>query len=102
MSRYIRHKKKDANHGEIVEYLRSQGCTVDDVSGLAGLGYDLIVGFAGQMAAAEVKDGAKPPSSRALTESELSAREKWGSLYFVVTSTVDCDVMLGELRGIAR
>ncbi len=61
--------RKDQNHAEVVTALEAAGALVVDVSGTA-CGCDLFVAFKGEWVAVEVKNGAKPPSARALTGRE--------------------------------
>lgn len=101
MSRFIRHKKKDSNHGEIIDFFRKAGATVDDVSDLAGLGYDLVVGYgagtAHQVVLVEIKDGAKPPSKRKLTDSEEAAKARWGEKFAVVATVEEARGLLSNM-----
>ena len=68
----------DANQDAIVDAL----CAAPDVSvfSLAGVAAgcpDLLVGITGVTHLVEVKDGAKPPSRRALTPEQRRWRERW-------------------------
>lgn len=78
-------RRKDSNHSRIAEAFVRAGLDVEDVARCAGLGYDLVV-FHGnnpnsRVRFVEVKDGAKSPSRRYLTESEsrmwLKCRGVW-------------------------
>jgi hypothetical protein len=101
--RYAR--RIDANQGEIVAFFRKAGAVVDIVSHVAGLGYDLVVSYAGSVVLVEVKDGAKPPSARRLTESEEAAQARHGSVFAVIESVEQAEGLLssmaehGRLRG---
>lgn len=99
VSRFIRHKKKDANHGYLVKFFRACGALVDDVSDLSGLGYDIIVCYAGETVMVEIKDGSKPPSQRRLTESEEAAKARWGKKFAVIE---DEEQAKGLLDSMAR
>lgn len=102
MSRYIRHKKKDRNHKEIIDYFRQRGAVVDDVSDLAGLGYDCLVGYAEAVVMVEIKDGDKPPSARKLTASEEEARERWGAKFAVVENVEQAQGLLDSMAYYGR
>jgi len=65
--------KVDANQGEIVAALRKIGATVQPLHAVGQGCPDLLVGWRGMTSLLEVKDGAKPPSARKLTEDQ----EKW-------------------------
>ncbi len=100
MSKYRRHKRKDANHADIVKWFRDHGALVDDVSNLPGLGYDLIISVGDVVRVVEVKDGSKPPSARRLTESEVEAQARWGSQFVVVTSEADAEELLEAMEAV--
>ena len=78
----------DANHGEIQAALRRiPGVAVRDVHHHRGLGCDLLVTFRGRDTwFVEVKDGAKPPSARKLTDAEQSLERQVGGRFVVVES----------------
>ena len=63
----------DANHVAVVAALRKAGATVQSLAGVGKGVPDLLVGIRGKTALLEVKDGAKVPSARRLTEDQL----KW-------------------------
>lgn len=65
--------KIDANHGEVVEALRSAGCSVQSLAAIGKGCPDLLVGYHGMWLLFEVKDGSKPPSARKLTPDQ----EEW-------------------------
>ncbi len=67
----------DANHAAIVAALRAAGCSVLDLSAVGGGCPDLAVGVAGRTVLIEVKDGAKPPSARALTPHQVRWHADW-------------------------
>ena len=66
-------KKVDANHKMIVEGLRAVGAGVQSIATIGKGVPDLLVAFRGRWYIAEVKDGNKSPSHRALT----AAERKW-------------------------
>lgn len=49
--------RRDANHKEIVETLRSVGAFVLDLANWAGAGFDLLVFYREQIYVMEIKDG---------------------------------------------
>ena len=78
--------KVDANHGEIVKDLRKYGHQVYDMSGV-GKGFpDLLVCAHKKWLLLEVKDGAKPPSARKLTEDQQTWHAQCKGPVVVVTS----------------
>jgi Holliday junction resolvase len=68
-----RASKVDANHGQIVEALRSAGASVTSLAAVGSGVPDLLVGYAGMWLLFEVKDGTKSPSRRRLTPDQ----EEW-------------------------
>ena len=91
--------RKDGTHVAIRDALREVGCRVDDVSSVAGLGYDLVVWTAGdggrRAYAVEVKDGSKRPSARRLTESELRMAITRPEHFRVVSSVGEALALMG-------
>lgn len=87
----------DANQPAIVKVFRGAGATVRDVSALGGIGFDLLVMFAGRLVAVEIKDGSKPPSERKLTKSEQRARDEMGRCWALVESEDDALQLLNEM-----
>lgn len=103
MSKYARRKnRKDANHRDLVNFFRKAGAIVDDVSDLPGLGYDIIVCFAGETVMVEIKDGSKPPSARRLTESEEAAKARWGKKFAVIEDEEQAKGLLANMAEYAR
>ena len=64
LNRYAR--RRDANERTIIDTLRAHGAVVYQLDSPA----DLLVGYRQKWFLLEVKDGAKPPSARALTMAE--------------------------------
>lgn len=83
----MRHAARtDANHAAIRDGLRASGCTVADTSG-AGAGFpDLAVGLRSRNYLLEIKDGAKPPSTRKLTPDQVKFHSAWRGQVHVVTT----------------
>lgn len=87
MSRYAR--KVDANHGHVVAALRQVGAWVWSTAAIGGGFPDLLVWHRGRYTLLEVKDGAKPPSARALTDAERAFLETCPGRVFVVNSAAE-------------
>ena len=68
--------RKDDNHHEIVDVFKKLGAHVEDVSMVEGF-CDVIVLHHRQVYMVEIKDGAKPPSKRKLTEGESKFAARW-------------------------
>lgn len=85
----MRARRVDANHAEIVAAFRQLGYSVADTSRLGNGFPDLVVAKAGRTVLVEVKDGAKPPSARKLTEDEQTFAGAWRGEYRVVESVDD-------------
>jgi len=75
-------KRVDANQRQIVEALRSMGCSVETRLSQLGQGApDLLVGKCGKSIVMEVKSG-----SNCLTEDEKAWKASWKGSYAVVRS----------------
>jgi hypothetical protein len=79
--------RRDANHAAIVKALRKVGCTVLDLGGVGNGCPDLLVGFAGVLTMLEVKDSAKPPSARQLTDDQKLFHAVWAETRLAVVTT---------------
>lgn len=78
MGRFRGGGNPDRNQGALVESLRQiPGVTVAITSGVGGGFPDLVVGYRNRNFAFEIKDPAKPPSARKLTEQEESFHSAW-------------------------
>lgn len=89
--------RKDDNHGDIKGVFESLHCSVIDVSGTP-CGYDLIVGYGTVAMPVEVKDGAKVPSARKLTENEARAHMHWKGPQAIVTCVDEAIAVAKLLR----
>lgn len=90
-------KRVDANQPEIVEALRRAGCEVLHLH-MVGHGCpDILVGRHGVNYLLEIKDGAKPPSKRVLTEDEVKWHGKWGGQVSVIASIEEAYRVVGLL-----
>lgn len=94
----MRAKKVDANHNAVADYLRRIGYSVFSTAALGNGFPDLLVGCAGFAAVVEVKDGAKPPSARKLTEDEQRFAEQFTGNYIVAISPEDAAEQLERMR----
>jgi Holliday junction resolvase len=80
------HPNLDSNQPDIVKALRAAGASVTSLASVGNGCPDLLVGIRGKVAVMEVKDGAKPPSKRKLTEAEQIWHDNWrGTVYIVET-----------------
>jgi hypothetical protein len=80
--------KVDSNQPAIVDALRACGATVQPLHTVGAGVPDLLVGYRGKTALVEVKDGARPPSERRLTDDQLTWHGNWRG----GTLAVVCDV----------
>jgi Holliday junction resolvase len=69
--------KIDDNQNSIVQGLRKVGCRVLSLAAVGKGCPDLLVYRAGRLYLLEVKDGAKPPSRRKLTQEQVAFHKKW-------------------------
>ncbi len=79
-----RRGKVDGNHTAVVKALRQIGAVVQSLADLGKGVPDLLVGFRGRNHLLEVKDGALPPSKRALTPDEAKWSTAWKGAPVVV------------------
>jgi hypothetical protein len=85
--------RRDANEGDIIKALRAEGAYVKVIND-EGL-FDLLVSHRGETLMIEVKDGAKPPSARRLTEAEQKFHDEWpGSDLYIVNSVEEAIALL--------
>ena len=81
VNRYRKLGRRDANEGPIIDALRAFGCSVKQTHD-----FDLVCGYRGKNVILEVKDPAKPPSARKLTEDQAQFIATWRGQYAVVHS----------------
>lgn len=94
----MRAAKVDDNHVAVVQALRKAGATVQSLAGVGKGVPDLLVGIRGRTMLVEVKDGAKVPSARRLTEDQLKWHGAWqGGTLAVVDSPEAALRALGAL-----
>ena len=70
-------KRIDANHNDIVSGIRAVGGEVQSLASIGKGCVDVLVAFRGVWYTAEIKDGTKPPSKRALTLNETIWHERF-------------------------
>lgn len=76
--------KVDDNQSEIVKALRAIGATVQPIHQIGKGCPDLLVGWRGMNTLLELKDGAKAPSARKLTQDEVDWHANWRGQVAVV------------------
>ena len=77
--------RRDDNERDIIKALRECGAYVKVIND-EGL-FDLLVSYRGETLLLEVKDGAKPPSARRLTDAEQKFHDEWpGSNLHIINS----------------
>ena len=85
--------RRDANETEIIQAMREAGAYVKAIND-EGL-FDLLVSHCGKTLLIEVKDGAKPPSARRLTDAEAKFHNEWpGSDLYIVNSVEEALALL--------
>ena len=87
-------KRVDANQRDIVQAIRQYGARVLPIHELGKGAPDLLVGYKGKNLLIEVKDGAKSPSRRKLTEDEQVWHELWKGQVAVITSVAEAIALL--------
>lgn len=92
----------DRNHGEIVEALRSAGCTVQSIAAVGRGCPDLLVGFRHQNFLFEIKDGSVRPSKRRLTGPEAEWHIWWSGQVSVIESVEQALEAIGLCPSISR
>ena len=90
-----RYGRKDANHNAVAGALLDIGCSVLDLSPMGRGVPDLLVASNRLTALVEVKDGAKPPSKRALTPAQKKFFATWRHPVLVVTSVDEALALFG-------
>lgn len=91
--------KVDANHQEIVHTLRSVGASVQSLATVGNGCPDLLVGWNGKTILMEVKDGAKAPSARRLSEEQIKWHSDWnGGPLLVVHSSESALYVLRAIK----
>jgi len=85
--------RRDDNEQSIIKAMRAEGAYVKQIND-EGL-FDLLVSHRGETLLIEVKDGAKPPSARRLTDAEQKFHDEWpGSDLYIVNSVEEALLLL--------
>jgi hypothetical protein len=85
--------RRDDNEQAIIKAMREAGAYVKVIND-EGL-FDLLVSYRGETLLIEVKDGAKPPSARRLTEAEQKFHDEWpGADLYIVNSVEEAVALL--------
>jgi len=85
--------RRDENEKDIIKAMREAGAYVKVIND-EGL-FDLLVNYRGETMLIEVKDGAKPPSARRLTDAEQKFHDEWpGSDLYIVKSVEEALLLL--------
>jgi hypothetical protein len=85
--------RRDDNEKEIIAAMRAEGAYVKQIND-EGL-FDLLVSHRGETLLVEVKDGAKPPSARRLTDAEQKFHDEWpGDNLYIVNSVEEAIALL--------
>jgi hypothetical protein len=85
--------RRDDNEQDIIKAMREAGAYVKQIND-EGL-FDLLVSHRGETLLIEVKDGAKPPSARRLTDAEAKFHNEWpGSDLYIVNSVEEAIALL--------
>ena len=87
--------KIDSNQTEIIQALRDMGATVQSLAAVGGGVPDLLVAYRSALFLMEVKDGAKPPSGRKLTQDQVKWIQGWNSPVYIVKSVEEAIGVLG-------
>jgi hypothetical protein len=85
--------RRDDNEQDVIKAMREAGAYVKVIND-EGL-FDLLVNYRGETMLIEVKDGAKPPSARRLTDAEAKFHNEWpGSDLYIVNSVEEALALL--------
>ena len=87
--------KVDANQTDVATALRKAGASVQFLHGVGAGCPDILVGHRGANYLMEIKDGAKVPSARRLTEWQEKWHVDWRGHACVVTSPQEALAVLG-------
>lgn len=95
----MRARRTDANQTDIVDAMRKAGATVEVLSHVGDGVADLCVRVAGSPGWwVEVKDGAKAPSARRLTDDEIAFAGRWDGYYVIIESVDEALAFVSGLR----
>ena len=88
----------DDNQKEIVKVFRAMGATVQHLHYVGKGCPDVLVGFRGINELVEIKDGAKPPSQRKLTNDEQEWHKAWNGSITIIDSIDQATMLIGRLK----
>jgi hypothetical protein len=86
----------DANQKEIVEAFRKLGATVLHLHQIGQGCPDILVGYQGSNYLVEIKDGAKSPSHRKLTDDQKTFHSKWNGQVCIINSINEIKPLLNN------
>ena len=89
----MRANRIDSNQPEIIAYCEDKGFSVLNISSLKNC-CDIFISKDGFTIAIEIKDGAKCPSARKLTDGEEAFRDRWKGAWRLITCTADIDNLM--------
>lgn len=92
-----RHPNLDSNQPGIVKALRQAGASVTSLASVGDGCPDILVGIRNVTTVFEIKDGAKPPSKRKLTDAEMDWHRDWRGSKHVVESEAQALAILATL-----
>lgn len=85
--------RRDANERSIIKAMEAEGAFVRQINDEGR--FDLLVWYKGNTLLMEVKDGAKPPSARRLSDAEQKFHDEWpGSNLHVVICEAEAIAVL--------
>lgn len=90
--------KTDANHSDVVTYLRHAGVLVRSLAAVGDGMPDLLCAYRGVICLLEVKDGDKAPSARKLTVAESEFVRTWPRTYVVTSPAEALSVVVEAAR----
>ena len=90
--------KVDDNQAEVVAALRKAGATVQTLHTIGHGCPDLLVGYRQTNLLMEVKDGAKPPSARKLTDDERDWIAAWRAPVYIVNGPIEAVAVIQTVR----
>lgn len=90
--------KVDDNHRQIVAALRAHGFSVRSTAAIGDGFPDAVCGFGGRTFLCEIKDGAKPPSARKLTDDQVRFRDEWKGDWTLLENTQDVEYFVAQIK----
>ncbi len=96
----MRRARVDGNHAAIVKRLRELGMSVANTSRL-GEGFpDIVVGWRGVNGIFEIKDPARKPSERRLTDDEDKFHAAWKGQIDKVETAEEVEAIMQQMTGV--